>query len=512
VAKSVDLDSFRLEYYKKLFFKVFFISFSGLIILIRYPSLVSSPRFWAEERVDYETFLNISNWWEGFDVLTYPAYYAGLSRLGGFLASLVTIQNAPFVTSLLSFFILLSPLAIILFTKCNYWENTKDKLILCGFFLFCCSTGETWLNTTNLGFIMPVVTFLILLDDYLKNRIKVVVYCFYLFLGILTGPISLMLFPLFLYRYINKKEREVLIYCIIFFLAGSFQVLFYVVSTYAGTGSENRMGGGQTTSLIERFIYLIQFNLIFPTLGYFLSFVFRIFMDLVNTGIENLKYLPALLEVFSPHIQAILLKVVAFFNYFKFFVFTITLAIISLFFYFLLKYSSLKEKVFFLLPYFYLSFAFSYLSLGGHGGFRYSYITSFILLFFIYLLTKKTFIPKVIRKILMFIVIFSISVSVLEYFPRMISYSPVVLSNSTQIITWPIWEDEVIKWRKNKDYAPKVWPYKKNQDFLWPEKNGVFEINLNDTEGWKNSGSKKFSKTFKEIISQDKKSPLKKTN
>ena len=62
----------------------------------------------------------------------------------------------------------------------------------------------------------------------------------------------------------------------------------------------------------------------------------------------------------------------------------LVISMISLFFYFQYKTSDFDEKLNFLSLYIWLSLTISFLSLGGHGGFRYSYPTGFILLFFLY--------------------------------------------------------------------------------------------------------------------------------
>ena len=49
---------------------------------------------WAEESLYFETFFSNPNILDGFDALIYPAYYVLISRIVGFLASLVDPENA----------------------------------------------------------------------------------------------------------------------------------------------------------------------------------------------------------------------------------------------------------------------------------------------------------------------------------------------------------------------------------------------------------------------------------
>ena len=155
------------------------------IVVIRYPSYLISPRIWAEESIYLETFFSSSNFLDGFDALIYPAYYVLISRISGFLATLVSPENAALVTTVCGLVVLLIPLSIILFGNSTYWATLRQKIILSAFLVFSCSTGEIWMNSTNVGFIMAVATFLILIDENIGNFLKKLIYGLCLSLAIL---------------------------------------------------------------------------------------------------------------------------------------------------------------------------------------------------------------------------------------------------------------------------------------------------------------------------------------
>jgi hypothetical protein len=480
--------------------------FIVFIILVRYPSFILEPRFWAEERLYFETFHHISNWWEGFDTLQYPAYYNFLSRFGGFLASLVSLSYAPLATTLFGLLILLSPVLIIFFTESKYWDNLEKKIVLSLFLIFSCSTGEIWLNSTNPHFIFPVITFLILLDDNLKSFAKRCLYNFCIFIGTISGPFSLLMSPFFLFRYLRYKEQPVLIYCLIFLFFGLLHILFFYVSYSNGLGNMNRLGEGDISgalSIVDRVTFIFQFNVIFPLFGYFTSLSFRILMNLINTGVDS-SYYSVIIEILPRNLAS-------YFSYSFFLLGKASLIINSLVFglfgyilYQVYKISNLEEKIHFLGLFLYLSIVISLLSIGGHGGFRYSYITSFILLFFIYQkFLSSSNIPLPGGKIAKFIVIFSISVGVFEYFPRVLSSSPEVITQTKDKIDWPIWKDEVLAWQINSEYDPAVWPYLKNRDFLWSERSAVYTLSLNSTTDWNSRGNQKFSTNLKNLIKKE---------
>lgn len=477
------------------------VKFSGFIICIilialRYPPFILKPRLWAEENLYYELFFSAEKWWYGFDALIYPAYYVGLSRFAGFIASLFDPIYAAAITTYFGFSILLIPFFIILFGNCSYWNNLEKKTILSLILIFSCSTGEIWLNSTNIHFILPVITFLILLDDDINNKLKTLFYSIFIAFASITGPISLLLSPFFLIRLIQKKEKEFFIFCLIFLIFGLLQVAFFFVSLSLGMVNENR-GSKVDLNLIDQFYYLVSPNIIFPLFGYFISLAFRTFMISVNSVLDFNSYIIGFQDFLPNSLSNIFGNI---FLVSQEFSFLLNLIFISFFIYILFKIilkSNFKERVYFILPFLYLCIVTNYFSLAGHGGFRYSFVTGFILLFFIfqkiYLNQKKS--EFTVAKTLLII---SISVGVVEYYPRVISYTPETLSSKAA--SWPLWKEEVLRWKKESNYKPVIWPYLSNNNGLWPDRDRIYRVNLNEPELWKNQGKLRFSSEAKHLL------------
>ena len=181
----------------------------------------------------------------------------------------------------------------------------------------------------------------------------------------------------------------------------------------------------------------------------------------------------------------------------------LVISMISLFFYFQYKTSDLDEKLNFLSLYIWLSLAISFLALEGHGGFRYSYPTGFILLFFLYQKFYAIKGKKFNRKLTTTIIVFSILIGIFEYYPRVLSYSPSVASNSTPYIEWPNWKEEVSKWENDNDYKPIVWPYLKERDLFFPKKTTITDLNLDTPEEWEAVGKKRFTSTLADLLSKE---------
>ena len=100
-----------------------------------------------------------------------------------------------------------------------------------------------------------------------------------------------------------------------------------------------------------------------------------------------------------------------------------------------------------------------------------------------------------------------ILIGVLEFYPRMLSYTPSVLFSSTEKIEWPNWSDEVAKWEKNPEYKPLTWPYLKNKDVIWPERTWTYPVNLNEAETWTLEGKEKFSDVILRIVNGERFEP-----
>tara|TARA_B100001123_G_scaffold372035_1_gene435678 strand:+ start:30692 stop:32218 length:1527 start_codon:yes stop_codon:yes gene_type:complete len=468
-----------------------------ILIALRYPPFILKPRLWAEENLYYELFFSAEKWWHGFDALIYPAYYVGLSRFAGFLASLFDPIYAAVITTYFGFFILLIPFAIIFFGKCSYWNNLEKKAILSLILIFSCSTGEIWLNSTNIHFILPIITFLILIDDHTNNKLKTYFYSIFISFACITGPISLLLSPLFLIRFIQKKEKEFFIYCLCFLIFGFFQVIFFAVSLSLGMVNENR-GSAIDLDFFNQLYYLVSPNIIFPLFGYFISLIFRNFMISINSTDDWSNYILIIQEYLPVTLSNIFMSLLSVAQEFSF-----LLNLIFVFFFIYISFkiivkSNLEEKLYFIFPFLYLCLVANYFSLSGHGGFRYSFITGFILLFFIFqkIYGKQKKSKTGVAQVLLII---SISVGVIEYYPRVISYTPETLSKGE---TWPLWSEEVKKWEEENKYNPVIWPHLSNNNGLWPDRDTIYKVNLNEPESWNNQGKLRFSSEIKNFFTK----------
>jgi hypothetical protein len=490
---SINSTSKNYWLYSALSLLVFFI-----LILIRYPDFIIEPRIWGEDSIYYETFLHTENL-KGFNTLVYPAYYSGFSRLACFLASIVELEFAATVITWFGFLVLITPILILFITDCKYWDSLQKKLVLSLFLILSCSTGEIWLTSTNLSFILIIGSFLILLDDNLESKAKRIFYSFYIACAIFNGPITLIMSPFFVLRYYQTKQKPFLNYCLILFFLGLVHLLYYFVSANAGVISSSRFA--ENRDLIRSFIFMVSSNILFPLVGYFLAIIFRVGFDTVQMGIEKSSYIGFIDNNFPGFLGTAIKNTFNMLTSISFVLVGALLFVLVVVFYKEFKRSNLEIRINFITLFIYLSIVLTLLSLGGLGGWRYSYITGFILLFYLYQKvcfdfqkTKMTFV-----KILL---IFSVTIGAIEYYPRTISFTPSVLFGEAS--NWPSWKDEVNLWRMNKDYQPKVWPYIKKTNGIWPERNAVWSVDFNEPKSWNSFGRKTFSGELKKILSPER--------
>jgi hypothetical protein len=475
------------------------------LILIRNPIYITTPRFWSEEQSYFELFFHFENWWEGFDALTFPTHYIFFLRVAGLLATFPELEYAPIATTIFGFMILTLPLLILFFTDCKYWDSLQKKIVLSFFLIFSCSTGEIWLTSTNVQTMIPVSSFLILLDNNLVRKSKKVIYAIILACAVITGPTTLFMAPFFLLRWIQTRHKQFLNYCVILFFFGVLHLTYFFVSRHAGLTFDGRFSS--EFDPIKSFIYITSPAVIFPLFGYFVSIIYRTGLDIIHIGLDTTPYLGSpdylglIVKIFPSFMVAGIENIIIALVKVKILIIGFFFVAFCLIFYYEFKKADFDERAYFLSLYFYLVLLLGALSIEGLGGFRYSYLTSFILLFYLYqrLVFNK---EKIKRRLIKFLLIFSVTISIFEYYPRTISYSPDVLFGKDA--DWPVWSEEVALWRKNSSYKPQVWAGIKKSNGIWPARNIVATANLNEPEFWEKYGqNKKFSEEFLKILSSE---------
>lgn len=178
-----------------------------ILIVVRQPQYFLQPRFWAEEGTLHFAFSYSHNWLTALfqPQVGYLNFWANLATL---LATLVPLETAPLVTTLMAMIVQLVPVVLILWSTSSIWNHWSRKLLGVAVLLFVPLTTEVWLNSVNSYPFFAVITFFILLVEPPSGLSQRWFYRILLVFSGLTGTNSCFLIPLFALRAWQERNRE----------------------------------------------------------------------------------------------------------------------------------------------------------------------------------------------------------------------------------------------------------------------------------------------------------------
>jgi hypothetical protein len=214
-----------------------FLVLAGCIIVIglRDVQLISEPRLWAEEGTRYYN--------QAYYYSDSPYWYMGLVRIQrGYLAlwpslatttaaNLFSVEQTPLVTTLFAFVIQIIPFAIVLWSQAAFWKPAWRKIAGVLILLFAPISAEAWLNTINSQFFLALSTFLILLEEAEVGKVQTWLYRILLGVAGLTGPVSGILTPLFVFKAWKEKKRQRVIQAGLLGACAIIQLLILLISS-----------------------------------------------------------------------------------------------------------------------------------------------------------------------------------------------------------------------------------------------------------------------------------------
>jgi hypothetical protein len=370
-----------------------------LIIILREPALLFSPRIWAEEGTIFYAFARHHSVWDIF-ITVHVGYLTLFNSLVSLLqAKMVSVENAAMISTYMGFLVQIIPVYIISFTKNIFWDNPIKKIICVSIIIFAMPL-ELWLNTTNSHFIFGLITLLILiistegLSVFQKSFFRIL-----LFIGGLTGPASMFFTPVFILKAYRDKNKEKYIQVAILILCSVIQACII--------------------------IYCILYNNTYHRLSHY---------DLNKT-------------ILAFFIDNFALNVFISTSPFKYY---LSMCIALFFIYLFAKNIKKFDYLIFVLSFLFVSVLSTLGSLNMAGAPRYSYIPTCILL--IAATTAAFEIKKDQVKtqyFALFLLFFFLALNV-KYYRYHIQwiYSP----------TLPVWKTEVVKWQADTTYHPKACP------------------------------------------------------
>jgi len=195
-----------------IIFTVLFLS------VIREPLFFTSPRIWAEEgSVHIASVLSNGLW--GSIITPHLGYFSFFNNYAVALGMwLQGLENVSYVTTSLSFLVILMTVMTPLVLKSKYWD-TNIKLFLIVIFSLIIGDSEIWVNTICSQFYFCVFScFFLLSDQQIIRGWKAFYVLFMIMNGALTGITTIVLIPFYLFKMFNNRSREGLDYIIIIIL------------------------------------------------------------------------------------------------------------------------------------------------------------------------------------------------------------------------------------------------------------------------------------------------------
>jgi hypothetical protein len=176
-------------------------------IFLRDPRYFLQPRLWAEEgSLHFAYSFSHSALQSLFQPqLGYLNFWPNLATI---LATLIPLETAPLVTTLMAFIGQMLPVGLILFSRSPLWGGWGRKALGGAVVLFVPMSTEAWLNTINSFSYWGLVAFLILLEEAPETQVRCWIYRVLLVFAGLTGIHACFLIPLFLYQAWDEKKAE----------------------------------------------------------------------------------------------------------------------------------------------------------------------------------------------------------------------------------------------------------------------------------------------------------------
>ncbi len=405
------------------------------LVIFRQPLLLVYPRFWCEEGTYIFPYAYSHPWWQSiFYTVPYAGYHTLLHNLAAIVAAMLPLEWAPYATTYIAFLFMIVPCAIVIFGNTPLWDTISKKLVIC-LSIVLLPMERVWLNTTYIHFTLAIVAFLILLEDPDQlSLLKKNLYRLLLVISGLTGTVACFLTPAYFLKAFWARTRESYIQASILAISALIHlpIFFSVFISSHGPRLQTRLANSSLAGLKN--ILFFQFDVpflghrLFESAGAKTLNEWFMFATMRRFGISAL-YLPSLTEII------------------------ITTCVLSYLLYLIIKHLRNRMTRLVVFSFFLVFLLSALLSVNMAGGPRYAYAPAVILV----TLVLAEFLPDVRsmsrRVIATAFLMLMLGINLLEYRDAMDFYS----------YRWPVWREEVSKWRMDSSYPLQIWPQDRNE-------------------------------------------------
>lgn len=216
---------------KSLYLPALIFSLAFLFVIFRDISLLTHPRFWAEDGRHFFEFAYAHDW---LDTLLYrPEYQLILSNISALIASrTMPMELAPLPFSLIWLVNISAALAIVTWGNSSVWDTPLKKILACCIIIFAPRSTEIWLNANGSQYYSSLITAFILCESTLDaHKFKKYSFRVLLAIGSLNGVLSCLLTPLYWIKaYQNRDDKEVVIQALILSTGAIIQLILILTS------------------------------------------------------------------------------------------------------------------------------------------------------------------------------------------------------------------------------------------------------------------------------------------
>lgn len=231
------------------------------LMIWRCPAFLVEPRFWAEEGKYYFESAYNNGFWHGMFAQHF-GYFSLVPNVATALATLLPLENAPLFTTYTAAVFQLLVCSLVIFGNSPLWDTVPRKLLVaCGMLLI--APGEVWLTTICTQYWLTIAAFLLLLEPAATaGLLRRWFYRGCLLISGVTSVTACFMTPLYIFKAIRNREREVLVQACI--LGGATLVQLAILFSSLGNESHlNARFGGNDFSLPK----LAMLQLVWPFTG-----------------------------------------------------------------------------------------------------------------------------------------------------------------------------------------------------------------------------------------------------
>lgn len=408
-----------------------------MVIFVAYarlPELLIEPRFWAEEGTSYFSYAYDHNWLENLFSPQY-GYNTLYNSIATSLAAMVPLEYAPSVTTYMAFLVQLSVSTVAIWWDIPLLDSLPKKFVI-ALFIQILAYPRIWATTIGVQYWLCVLSLLILLYNHNANGRKMFFLqnCVLTING-LTGILSCILIPAFVWKSVKTKSRRVMTHTAILILCLLVQVAVFLRFYLSNDSSlQSRFGDFNLLYVLSktiRFLITVPFYeryMFSSPLGEALEISFRKSLSTITGP-----------SIFSPQ--------------YNFYLLEMFLGLPIIFYLLILTYRKIKQLDTQLIAISILlqTVISTYFSVNSSGGPRYAFAPSIMIMLLVVSAVNDKTIPKALGYIAIILVTLSLTISLKHYRGNM-------MGGVAYDASWPKWKEELKIWEVTPNYPIRIWP------------------------------------------------------